>query len=65
MDFLIISIGAIAFIGIIISLYEWRTKRELLKHDMNLALTNQTEADRELHRSTAAMRDKVMFDHLQ
>lgn len=65
MDFLTILIGAVAFIGIVISLYEWRKKRVLLKHDMNLALTGQTEADRELHRSAAAMRDKVMFDHLQ
>jgi hypothetical protein len=65
MDFLVISIGIISIIGIVISLYEWRKKRVLLKHDMNLAVTGQTEAGRELHRSTAAMRYKIVFVQLQ
>ena len=65
MNFIVVLIVIIAFIGASIALYEWFKKKVLLKHDLNLKISGQTDADRELHRSSAAMRDKFMFDHLQ
>jgi hypothetical protein len=57
-----ILIGLVV-VGVAIAFYEWRKKSVLLRHDLNLAEHRQNEAERELSRNTAGVRDRTMFDH--
>ncbi len=58
-------IATLVGIGAAIALYEYVRNSTLLSHDFNVAKANQTEADREVARAAGAMRDRIMFDHMQ
>ncbi len=51
----------------VLTFYEWRTKRVILKHDLTLDTRAQTEGDREIMRAadyaTRAHRTIPMGDH--
>lgn len=50
MEWMIIVFGALAIVGIVLAVVEWRKGKTLLAHDLNLRSGSESEADRELHR---------------
>jgi hypothetical protein len=62
MTVLYFLLGRLLVLGDGLSIYERRKGKVLLEHDLNLAAKSMSEADRELERSTGAMRNKFMFD---
>ncbi len=63
MTVLYFLLGGLLVLGVGLAIYERRKGKILLEHDLNLAAKSMSEADRELERSTGAMRDKFMFDN--
>ncbi|HCW83941.1 MAG TPA: hypothetical protein DHC76_08020 [Rhodobacteraceae bacterium] len=62
MTVLYFLLGRLLVLGDGLAIYERRKGKVLLEHDLNLAAKSMSEADRELERSTGAMRNKLMFD---
>ncbi|MEO0356792.1 MAG: hypothetical protein AAF386_00610 [Pseudomonadota bacterium] len=64
MDFVVYIFGALFVVGGGIAIYERRTKRTLLEHDLN-QLGAQSEADREAVRAQDTARARIAFDWFQ
>jgi hypothetical protein len=65
MEWIVGLFFAFVVVGLGIAIYERRKKTVVLKHDLHLLSQNQTETDRENARAIGAMRDRIMFDHIQ
>lgn len=51
MDILLTILALVIAAGAAIAIYEWKHKKTLLKHDLNLANAEQSETDREIERA--------------
>lgn len=58
MDIFVWIILALALIGGVLAFVEWRRGRVFLEHDQNLDASPETEADRQLMRTTSEMRGR-------
>ena len=54
MEWLFLLIGVLLIVGCGVAIYEWRHKKTILAHDLNLN-GQQSETDREAERSAQAL----------